>query len=130
MTRAGIIVILSYYFIGTFGLPMGDFSFGVDLPEMYRHCKAHEDKDLTPFDFVTDHLMQIDGMFDKHCNGDRQKPHRPPPLQHHPVLNIISFEPTINQSFRPVIVTEKQPLFGETLYNSEFCNQIFHPPVS
>jgi hypothetical protein len=108
---------------------VGDFSFGGELAAMYHHCKVHEDKDLTPFDFVTDHLLQIDGMFDKHCNGDRQKPHTPPPLQHHPVQNVISFEPGTSQSFRPVFVIENQPIFGELLYNSGFFIKIFHPPL-
>ena len=44
---------------------------------MYQHCKATEDKDMTPLDFITDHLINIDGIFDKHDNGDEQKPHTP-----------------------------------------------------
>ena len=44
---------------------------------MYQHCKATEDKDMTPVDFITDHLLNIDGLFDKHENGDPQKPHHP-----------------------------------------------------
>ena len=56
---------------------MGDFSMLNELPEMYSHCKATEDKDMTPLDFITDHLVNIDGLFDKHENGDKQKPHSP-----------------------------------------------------
>ena len=47
---------------------MGDFSMLNELPEMYSHCKATEDKDMTPLDFITDHLVNIDGLFDKHEN--------------------------------------------------------------
>ena len=130
VVRTGIILLLSYYLLGTVCLPLGNFSFGNDLPEMYRHCKAHEDKDMTPLDFVTDHLVNIDGIFDKHCNGDRQKPHSPPPSQHHPIQIVITFQPFTSHSFRPVAVTEKQPLSTETLYNSGFYHKIFHPPVS
>ena len=46
-----------------------------EIPEMYHHCKSTEDKDMTPLDFITDHLVNIDGLFDKHENGDEQKPH-------------------------------------------------------
>ena len=41
---------------------------------MYKHCKSTEDKDMTPLDFITDHLINIDGIFDKHDNEDEQKP--------------------------------------------------------
>ena len=59
-------------------MPMGDFSSITDLPAMYRNCKATEDKDMTPLDFITDHLVDIDCIFDAHENGDEQKPHTPP----------------------------------------------------
>ena len=32
---------------------------------------------MTPFDFIKDHLINIDGLFDKHEDGDDQKPHSP-----------------------------------------------------
>ena len=68
---------MTYYFFETFCLPQGDFSVIADLPKMYQHCKATEDKDMTPFDFIKDHLINIDGLFDKHEDGDDQKPHSP-----------------------------------------------------
>ena len=54
-----------------------------EIPEMYHHCKSTEDKDMTPLDFITDHLVNIDGLFDKHENGDEQKPHTPIQNVHH-----------------------------------------------
>jgi hypothetical protein len=47
-----------------------------DLPDMYRQCKTMEDVDMGPIDFLTDHLINFDGAFDKHTNGDQQKPHQ------------------------------------------------------
>ena len=44
---------------------------------MYAHCKTTEDKDLSVLDFISDHLINIDGLFDAHNNGDHQKPHKP-----------------------------------------------------
>jgi len=32
---------------------------------------------MTMMDFITDHLINFDGIFDKHLNGDEQKPHKP-----------------------------------------------------
>ncbi|MEO8085734.1 MAG: hypothetical protein ABI763_02880, partial [Bacteroidota bacterium] len=62
MARFISILILSYYVAVNLCLPQGDFSAVVDLPQMYRHCKSTENKDMTPFDFVTDHLINIDGL--------------------------------------------------------------------
>lgn len=98
------------------------------LPEMYRHCKATEDKDMTPIDFITDHLINIDCMFDNHKNGDEQKPHQP--LQNHNqgqqnisfvtyfVFSAIYYEPLV----------EKTPIGTFHFQPSGYVNKIFHPP--
>ncbi len=115
--------------MGTICLPLGNFSFGSDLPAMYRHCKANEDKDMTPLDFVTDHLLNLDGVFDKHANGDPQKPHTPPVLQHHPVQNMFTFQPYTGVSFKPLLVLKMRLVHSVTLYETGFYNKIFHPPL-
>ncbi len=61
-------------------LPQGDFSVMPDLPKMYQHCKLTEDADLNLMDFVTDHLLDINGSFDKHDFGDAQKRHSSTPF--------------------------------------------------
>jgi len=38
---------------------MGDFAMLKDLPEMFRHCKATEDRDLNVFEFLTEHVSPI-----------------------------------------------------------------------
>lgn len=109
---------------------MGDFAALVDLPDMYLHCKATEDKDMTPFDFITDHLINIDGIFDKHDNGDEQKPHNPPPFQHHGQVNfayITYYELTFNQSH---LVNEKVQWRNDDFILSEYIIKIFHPPIA
>lgn len=73
--------------------------------------------------------MNTDGMFDKHCKGDQQKPHSTPPVQHRAVQNILVFQTYTQQSFRTVLVVKNQPLSTEILYISGFYNKIFHPPV-
>jgi len=68
--------LITFYSLGTIFFPMSDFSIIENLPKMYEHCKATEDKDMTALDFVTDHLINIDSLFDNHDNGDEQKPHK------------------------------------------------------
>ncbi len=65
-----------YYLLGTVLLPGGDFSILPKLPAMYENCKLTEDKVMGPVDFITDHLINIDGVFDSHGQGDEQRPHQ------------------------------------------------------
>ncbi|MBA0882402.1 hypothetical protein [Flavobacterium undicola] len=56
---------------------MGDFSTLVHLPEMYSHCKETEDPDLNLCDFIGEHLMNLDGIFEAHeSEEDDDKPHQ------------------------------------------------------
>ena len=124
------IFLITYYTLGSTLLPLGDFSRLVDLPEMYRHCKNTEDKDMTFVDFITDHLIDIDGLFDKHDHGDKQKPHTP--LNFHPQQIQASF-------YKPYIADMNSMVFEVTkdyipfiVNEVSFChhNRIFRPPIS
>ena len=108
---------------------MGDFSVLQDLPEMYRHCKATEDKDMTAIDFVTDHLLNIDGIFDKHENGDEQKPHQTNPIQHHgqTTLTFVCFFSFSITNFHQ---TEAKPIIPTVFFlPSDYITKIFRPPI-
>ena len=122
---------MSFYTLGTLLLPMGDFSGLQDLPEMYSHCKATEDKDMTVIDFVTDHLLNIDGIFDQHNNGDHQKPHapiKPWHINHEFVyLKIDNISIYHKISFQQKLKVNL-PYFI-WCYTSEFYTSIFHPPI-
>ena len=108
---------------------MGDFSMLNDLPEMYDHCKATEDKDMTPLDFITDHLLNIDGLFDKHENGDKQKPHSPA-QNHHQGLTMVSFINSKSVSIAPVLTANAKPLIASiTFSSSDIITKLFRPPI-
>lgn len=84
---------------------------------------------MTPLDFFTDHLVNIDGLFDKHDNGDEQKPHIP--IQsHHQGQTQITFITCFafsNATFFPVLVKPTMPTVN--FIQSEFISKIFHPPI-
>lgn len=130
MIKAINIFLLAFYSFGTFCLPMGDFSALQDLPEMYQHCKATEDKDMTPLDFLTDHLINIDGLFDKHNNGDEQKPHSPSQNQH--ISQLVAFQfPTVF-SFKTAnifFVKQSHLYHSDNFIKSEYISKIFRPPI-
>ena len=89
---------------------MCDFSVLKDIPEIYSHCKATEDKDMAPLDFITDHLVNIDGIFDHHDNGDDQKPHAPSQSRHleHPTFfYIASFAFTVKLIHSPHVLQDE-----------------------
>jgi hypothetical protein len=129
MHRIIAILILSYYSFGTLCLPSGNFSSLTDLPEMYRHCKTTEDKDMTPFDFVTDHLLNLDGLFDKHDDGDDQKPHQPFHF-HHMMQQVVSpaFEFSMELE-KHIFIEKKQTLFTTNFYHADYVSKIFRPPI-
>lgn len=123
------IFILGFYTLGTLLLPMGNFSALLDLPEMYRHCKATEDKDMTPFDFLSDHLFNVDCLFDNHDNGDEQKPHTPIQYHHQDIqsyfvsqwLNVILNNNTVIQS--------ELPIYNANIHGSNYLSLLFRPPI-
>ena len=129
LRQIAAILLLSFFAFGTLCLPQGDISAIANLPKMYQHCKATEDKDMTPFDFITDHLINIDGLFDKHDNGDEQKPHTP--IQYHHVHGQIAF--VIYQfkiSFNtPVKLISSIPIYTDRFYFFDYNPFVFRPPI-
>jgi hypothetical protein len=109
---------------------MGDFSRLQELPKMYAHCKAFEDKDMTLVDFVTDHLLNIDSVFDKHDNGDEQKPHSP---TQHNYTQAVAFQPAVPFVFKAkyeyVFVKKTTTFFNDSSMLLEYHSPIFRPPI-
>lgn len=103
-----------------------------DIPEMYRNCNTTEDKDMNVFDFVTDHLINIDSLFDKHNNGDQQKPHSP--VQSHHVIQTIAFHQLITYftfKVKKVYFEEKKvfQLQFDSFLSSNYSCKVFRPPI-
>jgi len=126
------IFLITFYSLGTIFLPMGDFSVIGDLPKMYDHCKATEDKDMTALDFVTDHLINIDSLFDKHDNGDKQKPHKSIDLTIHHITTIVFQEiNTIEFKSSKIIISNAVliPDYENSIYSHNPISSIFRPPI-
>lgn len=84
---------------------------------------------MTAIDFVTDHLLNIDSIFDKHEKGDEQKPHQPKPTKHQ-VQTIVSFVTYFTMTlvhFHSDV--EKLPNFTENFLPSDYITKIFRPPI-
>ena len=128
MAKLLAILLLSYHLFGTMCLPMGDFSMLADLPKMYQHCKATEDADLDVFDFVTDHLIDVDCFFDAH-EEDEQKPHQSSTFGHAaqqinfttPVVDNFFYEERVIKNIQSVLISNFIP--------TGFLATIFRPPI-
>ncbi len=129
MRKYFFILYACFYYAGTICLPMGDFSAMTTLPDMYRHCKEFEDKDMTAIDFISDHLINIDCIFDKHENGDEQKPHQPP-------ANRLNFNNIVFYTFTEIKKISASDYNISHKYFDDYSNHyrflliyaVFHPP--
>lgn len=129
MKKAICILVLVYYSIGSIILPSADFSIIPNLPELYAHCKETEDKDMNLVDFITDHLMNIDGIFDAHENGDEQKPHEPFDHQINSSFAFLMFHP-IPELSQPKETIQSSVITPNKVYQFDFIGNIFRPPIS
>lgn len=128
MRKLFSILTLVYYSIGSLILPTSDFSIIPELPQMYEHCKATEDKDMNFSDFITDHLLNIDGIFDQHENGDEQKPHQ---NQKHQLITFFLFVPSpVNITATTKITSSSDKIhITNNNYFFEIVGNIFRPPI-
>ena len=118
-----------FYLFVTFCLPQGNFASIQDLPNMYRHCKATEDKDMTILDFITDHLINIDGLFDKHNDGDEQKPHRPVTSEHNGQLMFCYPNYSFTTKHFNFSIEVEVLLYPVSFHPTSFIAKIFRPPI-
>ncbi len=128
-SRLTACLLLAIALVGALLLPGGDVSLLRDLPAMYVHCKATEDKDLTPLDFITDHLTCFDALLDTHPPGDEQRPHAPAPTNRtHVPLPIEAFLHSTHVPVAPSL-----PISGSSVPISHYrflhSSQVFRPPL-
>ena len=129
MRKLICILTLVYYSIGSLIFPASDFSIIPELPQLYAHCKATEDKDMNFADFITDHLINVDGIFDHHDNGDEQKPHK---SHEHQISSSYVYLPSpLNIS----IISKTECSIGKIQFtNNKYCfdfvANVFRPPIS
>ena len=115
-----------------FAFPMCDFSMVKDIPQMYQHCKATEDKDLTAFDFITDHLIDFDCIFDSHDENNEQKSHQSN------INHRLTFTVQLNTTPTTIVIVQKQAIaiakntpnfFYSNNYSFTHSLCVFRPPI-
>ena len=131
MKRLLHIFFFLYYLVGSMVLPMGNFSAVADIPEMYQHCKTNEDTNLTAVKFLTEHLVNTDGLFNKFDHRHAQKPHKP----FHSHMQHNSYQVAVKNLLTAIVeicpfeenITHRS-IYSEN-YRFEQIYSIFHPPT-
>ena len=128
MRRPTCILVFLYFLTSTVCVAEADFSLLAQLPAICRNCKAIEDQDVDLIDFMTDHLINIDGIFDKHLPGDNQKAHQP--FQFHNLQHANAFIDAALQTniAGPVFQLNNFKLPVNKSIHSSYIAYIFHPP--
>ena len=128
MRRSACILLLLCFLSSTVCVAETGFSLLAQLPALCQHCKATEDPDMDFIDFITDHLINIDGIFDKHLPGDNQKPHQA--FQFHNLLHANTFICASLQLniTEPIFQLNNFKLVSNKSFRSDYIGYIFHPP--
>jgi len=127
--RFFLILTAIYFFAGSILLPQGDFAALTQLPDMYRNCQTTEDVDMGLVDFITEHLLNLDGgIEDKNDIDDHELPHNPVPF--HTASNTIYF---INEPAQISFGVIQSVLLNQADYHSPYfpritSHKIFQPP--
>lgn len=129
MLKNGLRILFLIYLSAVFFLPNNLSSTIFNLPDMYFHCKTTEDKDMALFDFITDHLINIDCVFDSHNSGDEQKPHCPVQINHYQIQTIFIVQRIKASIIEPVICSNKVQYFYNKLYFFDYKPKIIRPPI-
>lgn len=133
MKRTINLFLLAFYTFGTLFLPMGDFSLLKDLPEMYRHCKAKEDKDLNIFEFLTEHVSPIGQLIESvehETEEDGDKPHEPIQSVNYGQVSVFvltQFAFSVKQIYH--IPAKEHAIQNDTFFASDYISKIFRPPI-
>jgi hypothetical protein len=116
------------FFISTVSVPESDFTLLGQLPALYHHCKETEDEDMSFMDFITDHLININSIFNMHDTNDAQKPHQPFRFEH--LQHIVAYEPVYSNLDIAIPLFQHRSIYllRAVSIHSDYISCMFHPP--
>ena len=120
--------LLLYFVCGTLLLPQGDFAALPDLPRMYAHCKATEDRDLTIPDFIEEHLFMMDDLMGEQPEPE-DKPHQPVQFHHTYAPVTVAVRQVLTPVEMPAIVEKTEIRVCDDVYLSDYPTSVFRPPM-
>lgn len=131
------LLLITFYLFGTLVLPLGDFSHIKDLPAMFRHCKATEDKDLNAVEFLFEHVSGLGQLVEETEHAfegeeeDGDKPHAPVQFHFEQQQQIICFYHSIKvPAIKPIPSLPINMASNHKVYISDYISKIFRPPIA
>jgi hypothetical protein len=125
-----LILTALYFLLGNCLIPQGDFSVLSQLPAMYQHCQRTEDPAMNLADFITDHLLNLDEVFNESEEADEHElPHNPVPF--HTTNATVFFCVHVPQII--LLPADKPVVQNQADYHSPYFSrlnqhEIFQPP--
>ena len=132
LKKAVVIFLTLYYSFAIVFFPMCDFSMVKELPKMYQHCKETEDPNLSVLDFFTEHLIDIDEIFEGHEEEKSEKPHQSQINQITTYcVQIATPQQTLCNSKKYSWHTKQKKYCNyQNTYSFIFSGEILHPPIA
>lgn len=133
--KIAAILLLTYYSLGTTFLPMGNFSYINQLPEMYAQCQD-EDPDMNIPDFIFEHFLNLEDIisaFEQNTGSEEnERPHQPYTQAQHPTQIIVTMTKVFlwesKENLIPIDTKSFYPLQNDAEIPSAYLSEIFHPP--
>ena len=133
LKKAVNLFLLVFFSFGTLCFPMGDFAVLKSLPEMFQHCKATEDKDLTVFEFLFEHVSGIGQLVEglEHVFEDEEgdKPHSPIHFHFEQQQIICAYYTVKAPAIKHAQTAVLSNVLDSRVYVSDYISIIFRPPI-
>lgn len=132
-----LLTTISIFIVWSLGLIQPDvWSHSFDLHKMYEQC-SYEDPDINPLDFVLEHLLNLEDVFE-HIEGessefeDGELPHQPYQVTQSATTFFVAIP---QQHIEMALPFNEQseaityPIKGTGFYCCDFNSGIFRPPI-
>ncbi len=131
-----VVIVIFIFFVQSLGVVQpGIYSPSLDLHKMYVQC-SEEDPDITPADFVFEHLLNLEDAMEYFENDEEheegERPHQPLQITHNASLLVTAFPKTIEldlPQYLEVVNETSYPANRGNIYYYNFNKDIFRPPI-
>lgn len=128
--RLAAMILIFMLVLGTLMHPYSPAS--VNIHQMYKQC-SQEDHDITPLDFVFEHLLNLEHIIN-FFEGENEQEHQPYQSMQSGVQQLVMDMPiylsTLFLQCRLSVITPVYPCAATSFYRSRFNGSIFRPPTS
>lgn len=133
MQKAAVILIMVILCLGL--TQPGGYMQYCNLEEQYEQC-SREDHDITPLDFVFEHLLNLESIVNliegEHEYAGTDEPHMPFQTPESSPSVFLALPATYPDAITPFLFPHEgvnYPIAGNNCFLSGFCADILRPPI-